>query len=210
MYFKHAFPLKHGRFHVFAEDRAEDIHDLAQRGIDLDGFDDGRHRILGAFGNATQVIQRAFDGCIIALAAHAIETLEVRALSDTVDIQRWNLDIFFYNIIVDADDGAPVLVDLLLVAIGRFGTFALEDAVLDAGQHAAKRIDAIQVVLSRLLRLVRQLLYKVGATNRIDGIDDTAFAGDDLLRAQGNQHGPFGGQRQGFIQRVGMQRVGAT
>ena len=39
---------------------------------------------------------------------------------------------------------------------------------------------------------------------------DAGFVGDDLLRAQSDQRGVFGGQRQGFVQGIGVQRLAAA
>src|SRR5208337_2694049 len=41
----------------------------------------------------------------------------------------------------------------------------------------------------------------------IDRVGDAGLVGDDLLRAQGDQRRFFGGQRQRFIHRIGVQRL---
>ena len=50
----------------------------------------------------------------------------------------------------------------------------------------------------------------VGAGHGIDGVGDAGFVGDDLLRAQSQQRGLLGGQRQGFVEGVGVQRLAAA
>ena len=39
---------------------------------------------------------------------------------------------------------------------------------------------------------------------------DAGFVGDDLLRAQRDQRGVFGGQRESFVERIGVQRLAAA
>ena len=45
------------------------------------------------------------------------------------------------------------------------------------------------------------------AAERIDRIRHARFLRDDLLRAQGDGHGMFGGQRQRFVHGVGVQAL---
>ena len=134
----------------------------------------------------------------------------MRHLAHAVDVEGWNLDLLFHQIVVDAHDGTLVSVNLLLIAISRLGDLALEEAVLDAGQHTTQRIDAVDIVHRRLFGLVGQGLDEVRTTQGIDRVDHAALRGNDLLRAQGEQGSLLGGQRQGFVERIGMQRVGAA
>src|SRR6266567_8912431 len=132
------------------------------------------------------------------------------ALAYNVNIKRGNLDVFLHTVVVDTHDGAPVSIDLLLVAIGGLGNLTLEETILDAGQHAAQRIDTIEIIHRRLLGLVGQALDEVGAAQGVNGVDNATFTGDDLLRAQSNQSSLLGGQRQCLNQGVCMQRIGAA
>src|SRR6266704_1423406 len=125
---------EYGGLHVFAEDGAEDIHDFAQGGVGLDGFDDGGHGVFCAFGNATQILQCAFGGGVVALTTDAVEAFKVRTFALAVDVERGDFDFLFHDKVVYANDGAPVLVNLLLVAIGRLCNLTLEEAIMDAGQ----------------------------------------------------------------------------
>ena len=57
---------------------------------------------------------------------------------------------------------------------------------------------------------VGEVLDGVGAGDGIDGVGDAGFVGDDLLGAQGEERGVFGGQRERFVQRVGVQGLAAA
>src|SRR5579863_4885793 len=99
---------EHRRFHILPERGTEDIHDLAQRGVGFDSFDDGGHGVFAAVGGAAQVLQRAFDGGLVTFAAHAVEAIKVRALANAIDIECGNFDILIHRVVVDAYNGAPV------------------------------------------------------------------------------------------------------
>src|SRR5437762_2656835 len=82
-----------------------------------------------------------------------------------------------------AEDGAEDVHDLTQISVGRLGNFALEEAIQNTGQYTTQRVDTVQIVQSRLFRLVCQSLDKVGTAQRINGIDDATLIGDDLLSA---------------------------
>ena len=147
-----------------------------------------------------QILQGPLHGCIVTLATDSIEAFKMRSLTHLINVKRWDFDILFHNEVVDADDGAFVLVDLLLITVGRLGNFALEEAIHDTGQHTTQRVDTVQIVQGRLFRIVCQSLDKVGTAQRINGIDDATLIGDDLLSAQSDQDCLLGRQSQGFVQ----------
>src|SRR6266571_6897066 len=103
--------------HVFAKRLSEDIHDLAQGGIDPDCLNDGRHCVLCSLSNTAQIIQCFLDGGLVSLLAYTVETFKMFPFSYPVDVECWNLDLLVHGIVVDTHDGALMLVDLLLVAI---------------------------------------------------------------------------------------------
>src|SRR5690606_7859202 len=51
---------------------------------------------------------------------------------------------------------------------------------------------------------------EVRAAHRVDGVDGAALVEDDLLRAHGKAGGLVAWQRDGFVHRVGMERLGAA
>src|SRR5207248_7825288 len=51
---------------------------------------------------------------------------------------------------------------------------------------------------------------KIGTAERINGIGYASFMRNDLLRAQRDGGGKFGGQGPGFVQRICMQRLRAA
>ena len=66
------------------------------------------------------------------------------------------------------------------------------------------------VVDGPLLNFVGEMLDGVGAGNGIDGVGDTGFVGDDLLRAQSDERGVFGGEGEGFVHGIGVEGLAAA
>src|SRR2546427_1631197 len=192
--------LKHGGFHIVSEDGAEDVHNFAQGRVGLDRFDDHRHSIFASLGHAAQILQGLLHGRVVTLLADTIEALKMHPLAHLINVECWDPDILFHDKVVDADDNAFMLVDLLLIPIGRLGDLALEETIEDTRQHATQRIDAIEIVHSRLFRLVRQSFDKVRAAQWINGINGAALIGNDLLSTQGDQDSLLGGESQRLVQ----------
>src|SRR6266487_5645064 len=182
---------EHCGFHVFAKDGAEDIHDFTEGGVGFDGFDDGGHGIFCSLSDSTQVLQRVLDDCVISLTAHAVEPVEVRAFPHAINVECRDFDIFFDDIVIYANDRAPVLVNFLLEAIGGLSNLTLEEAVLNTGQHSTKCIDTIQVIHRRAFSFVSQIFDKVRTAQWVNRVNNTTLTGNDLLSTQSDQHSLF-------------------
>ena len=61
-----------------------------------------------------------------------------------------------------------------------------------------------------MLQAVGQRFEKIAAAEGVNGLGDARLFGDDLLCAQCNRGGVFARKRPRFIQRIGMERLGAT
>ena len=57
---------------------------------------------------------------------------------------------------------------------------------------------------------VGQFFDGVGAADRVHGVGDAGFVGDDLLRAQGEQRGVLGGKGERFVERIRVQGLAAA
>ncbi len=125
---------------------------------------------------------------------------------------------------VDAHDPLVALFQRLLIPEGGFGDLAGEPAVLDAAQDpggdrtdrmpavrhrpGAAFPDPVEDLLGVGLDPVRQLLDEPRTAQRIGHIGDPGLLHQHLLRTQRDLRGLLGGQREGLVQRVGVQRVG--
>ncbi len=125
---------------------------------------------------------------------------------DLEDVER----LFFRDEIVDADDDFFFFVDGHLIGVGGFGNFALRVTLFDGRDHAAHGVDSMDIVPCRFLDFVGEGFDEVRAAKRIDGIGYARFVSDDLLGAQSDGGGEFGGERPGFVERIGVERLRAT
>src|SRR5260370_8900377 len=92
--------LKDSGLHIFAENGAEDIHDLTEGSIGFDSFDDGRHGVLRALGSTAQLLQAALDSGLVALFPHPVGPLHVRPLAYLVNVERRTPDLLIHTIVV--------------------------------------------------------------------------------------------------------------
>ena len=67
-----------------------------------------------------------------------------------------------------------------------------------------------EVVFGFLLDAVGGGFDEVAAGEGIDGLGDAGLVGDDLLGAEGDAGGLFGGEGEGFVVAVGVERLGAA
>ena len=114
------------------------------------------------------------------------------------------------SIAVYADDDLLAALYGALIFVGCFLDFLLDVAGFDRAQHAAHGIDFRDVFLRGGFDFVGELFDGVGAGDGIDGVRDAGFVRDDLLRAQSEQRGLFGGKRERFVESVGVQRLAAA
>ena len=70
-----------------------------------------------------------------------------------------------------------------LVLVAGIGDFFLRISALDGLDHAPHPVEFFEVVEGALFHVERLLLEEVGTAQRIDGLGDTGFISNDLLRA---------------------------
>src|SRR6185503_19918659 len=107
-------------------------------------------------------------------------------------------------------DHALPRLDLGLVAVRRLGDLALEEVVLDRGDHAAERVDAIEVRVRLGLELVREALDVVRAAEWVYRRDGARLVRDHLLRPQGNAGRVLGRERERLVEGVRVQALRAA
>ena len=144
-----------------------------------------------------------------AFRAEFAEALGLAVRDGFVDLQDFEW-LFLRDVVVYADHDLFFFFEGDLISIGSFGDFALRIAALDCGDHAAEGVDLFDVVPGAALDFVGQRFDEIGAAERIDGVCDAGFVGDDLLRAQRDRRREFGRHRPGFVERIGVQRLRAA
>src|SRR5580693_6593889 len=79
--------LKNDGFLVFAELLAEGVGNFADRGVRLDGGEDGGHQVFAAAGAAGQFVQCGFCSYGVALCAHRFQPSDLVAFDSRIDAQ---------------------------------------------------------------------------------------------------------------------------
>ena len=195
---------------VFTEDVAEGIGDFAYRRIGFDGGEEGGEEIFGGGGAAGKFAKGGFCAGRVAFRAQGLQARHLSVLDLRVDEEGRDCALLFGNEFVYADYDLFFSFDGSLIVVGGLLDFSLDKTAFDRSKHASHGVDFFQISEGACFDFVGQAFDGIGACDRVDGIGDTGFVGDDLLRAQGDQGGVFGGERERFVERVGVERVGAA
>ena len=197
------------RLSIQAKDVAEDVHDLLQCGVHTHGVEDEGHGVLCPLGGDSQPVEGLSHGSVISLGAHLRQPSTLPFVSLGINLQQRHAQGLIGSELVDADDDAPPLVNLALVAVGSVGNLLLEKPDLDGWNDPTQRLDPLKVVVGLTLHAIGERLDGVCPTERIDGVGDARFVGDDLLGAECDGDGVLAREGQRLIQAVGMQGLGA-
>ena len=141
----------------------------------------------------------------IAAGAQRFHARHLRAFDFWIDAQGGNRALFFRLVAVHADNDLLVALDRLLIIVRGFLNFLLHVSRFDGAQHAAHGVDSRNIFLRARFDFIGELFDGVRSRHGIDGIRHAGFVGDDLLRAQREQRGLLGGQRERFVERVRVQ-----
>ena len=118
--------------------------------------------------------------------------------------------LFLLDEAVDADHRLFARLLAQRGLVGEVGDVLLEPALLDQLDGAAALLDLAQDLEDLLLVVGGQCLDVVAAAQRVDDVGDVGLLGDDLLGAQRHLHRVLGGDREGLVVAVGVQRLRAA
>ena len=194
-----------------AEHATKDIAHFADGCVRLDRANHARHHVLSLRGGLLDFLER---GGVLgrrprlpdALGALDLALDQTRIEDEWVERQgrfRLGVDVHSHDVL------APGL-HALLVGRRGIGDLALDEAVLDRPHHAA----AIEHLADQALRLFlqprRQVLDVVRPAQRIDHVGHPVLQRQDLLGAHRDLDGALGGNLEGFVLGVGVQRLGSA
>src|SRR5262249_29744918 len=143
----------------------------------------------------------------ISLVLHAPDAVDLPALDLERYAQELGRPLLGDLVAVHAHHGLLVPLELLLVVVGGLGDLALRVARLDGAHHTPELVDPLEVSARLSLEAVGKGLDRPAAAERIDRVRDAALLAQDLLRAEGYHHGLLGGEREGLVERVRVQRL---
>src|SRR6267143_5152708 len=197
-------------FRVFAKDAAEGVGDFADGGVGVDGGEDGGKEIFGSGGAALEFGESGFDEGGVALGAQSVQASDLGALDFGIDAERRDGAFFLCDEAVHADHDLLFFFYGTLEVVGSFLDFPLDETCFNGAQHSAHLVDLREIGRGKGFDFVGERFASVGAGDGIDSVGDAGFVGEDLLRAQGDQRSVFGGQCEGFVQRIGVQGLAAA
>ena len=143
----------------------------------------------------------------IAANPQSAQPFHLLAFQGFVDVQRRNGFFFFHGEAVDSYDHSFVAIDLLLIFVGGVLDFLLHETALDSLQHSSEGFNLVQIFQRTLLDFVGESFDEIRSRQWINGLRHSGFVSDDLLRTQSNPRRLLRRQGQGFVVRIGMQRL---
>jgi hypothetical protein len=153
-----------------------------------------------------QGIEAALDFFVGAAGAQGFEFLLLSAGYRFADVENVRRS-FFDDEIIHADRNLLVGFNGALVLVTGLGNFFLRISALDGFDHAAHLVEFFEVIEGAVFHVEGLLLDEVASAEWIDGLGNARLEGDDLLGAQGDARGFFGGQGECFVVGVGVQRL---
>src|SRR5229473_4890239 len=151
------------RLAIDAEDLLERGHDLAFGRIRLDAGQQWRHQVVTGASGRLQLLETMRDARVVAPRPQRLEPAHLALLGLGTDPQGGDVAALAVLVGVHAHDDPFVGLELALELEGGIGDLSLEEPVLDAAEHAALRIDLVEVTLRAALQLVGELLDEIGA-----------------------------------------------
>src|SRR5713226_7127358 len=196
--------LKKNRFLVFAEDSPKRVRNLSNRSVSLHRPENRRQQIFLRRRPSLQFGQCRFCLAAIPLRPQRLHPLHLFALDLRIDAQGGDGALLLRDELIHANHDLLFRLHRPLVFVSRFLDFTLHEAALNRPQHASQRIDSLDVSHGATFNFIREVLDRIRARNRIDRIYHAGFMRDDLLGAQRDQRCVLRGQRQRFVQRIGV------
>ncbi|GAA3310010.1 hypothetical protein GCM10020295_75970 [Streptomyces cinereospinus] len=164
-----------------------------------------------AVGGAGEGVECVLAGGLVAFRAQPSQLFDLLgAYGGVVDLQDLDLLVGRGAVLVHADHGLAAGVDAGLGAGRGLLHAQFGDAGVDGLGHAAGLFDFLDVLPGPPRQVVGQLL-DVGAA--APGVDDPCGAGlllDEQLGVAGDAGGEVGGQGEGLVEGVGVQRLGVA
>ena len=127
-----------------------------------------------------------------------------------VDLENIDRGLVDRLVFVDADHGLLAGIDPRLRLGGSFLDPQLGNAGLDRLRHAAELFDFLDMTPGLGGEIAREPLDIIRAAPGIDDAGRAAFLLQEQLRVAGDPRRKIGRQRQGLVERVGMQRLGVA
>ncbi len=175
----------------------------------------GLDRQLQKIALAFRALGQRFEGRLhLGRIARCLHLVQPRNLLVThrhiIDIEHIDRRFVGQLEFVDADDHILAPVHARLPARRRFFNAQLRDAGFDSFGHAAHLFHFVDDLARRMRQRMRQRFDVIGTRQRVDHLGYMGFVLQDKLRVARDARREFRGQRDGFVQRIGVQRLRAA
>src|SRR6266404_694706 len=196
---------------VGAEHRFHRGADLVQSAVGAGAIENKRHEIPRRCRRFAQRAQLFLDECVVPLGPHLrhpLPLLSFRLLGDfeKLDLDRGPVRYEF----VHADDYAPMLLDLPLLAGRGLIDLALKPSSLEAANYSANFLDLLEQHLRFPFQFRGKSFDVIRAAKRIDDIGDSALERKNLLGPERDLYRFLGWERERFVHGIRVQRLGST
>ena len=157
-----------------------------------------------------QGLQAAGHSVGIPLSPQRGQPVHLSLLHLRTDLQDRDLTRLRLHVVVDADDDPLFPFHLTQVPLRGLQDLPLREPSFDRLHHPTHLIQLPEVIPRTFFQSVGQRLDIVGPAERVHRVRHLAFLRDDLLSAQGQLDRLFRRKRQGFVHRVGVQRLSSA
>ena len=195
-----------------AKDFFQRIRHFAHRGAQTHGLYRQVEQVaLAGLGALGQCIQCGLNGGAIAGGTDLLQTGHL-GFTDGVVIDIKDIDGVFLGqfIFVHANNDVLAGVNAGLLVSRTGFDLHLGPARFNGFGHATHGFDFFDDAPGLVGHILGEFFHHVGTSPRIDHVGDVGFFLNDQLRVAGNTGREFGWQGNGFIQCIGMQRLGAA
>ena len=127
-----------------------------------------------------------------------------------IDFKGFNRVFVVEAVLVDTDDGLAARVNLGLLAGSSLFDTHLGQTRFNGLGHATHGFHLLDVTPSALVEVAGEALHIIGASPRINHTANVGFFLDVDLGVTGDTGTEVGGQSDGLVQGVGVQRLGVT
>ena len=159
---------------------------------------------VGVFEAACfNAFEPALDFFIRAATAQGLKFFLLGARHRLTDVKNLRRSLFDDEII-HTDCDLLIGLDRPLVLVTRLSNLFLRVPTFDGLDHSAHLIELLEVFERALFHVESLLFDEVASAEWINRLRHARLEGNDLLRAQCDARGLFGGQRQRFVVSVGM------
>src|SRR5438552_2441708 len=196
---------------VLAELLAHHAADLAQRGVVAERVPERIEQVPVAAADLAELLEAPAHKLLVPVLFEALEAGDLVVLGLGIDLEDVDLDLAAaLGVLVDAHEDVLLGLDAAVVGERRFLDLALDESSLDRLHRAAELLHLFHQSARLVLDVGRESLDVVGPGERIDRVRGAGLVRKHLLGAKRDPRRVLGGQAQGLVEAVRVERLSAA